>query len=290
MCSVAELKAKCQNPVTQATRNRLDQFYMKSGIYFSWLLIKLGFSANGVTALSGLVCIIGGVLLAMRSPWLISLGIGCFVLFHILDCSDGQVSRYRKQASLYGHFLDGYMHFVFDAAFFGGIGIGALVSFFHVGLAVAAFVAMLVPIMFRLILYCGWTIICYERMNMIRAGREQYHDNVVDVDLDSQSPPTPKTLVKRIRTMIGPALSIFFSSNVPYAFFGLLVIQLITNRLFGAMYDLRIFLIIYVAIVGPLLIIRALRQRLRAKAFDKGYLRLFIHPGKIILPRDYFFN
>ncbi len=291
MVTIAELKVNCQNPVTQSTKNRLDQFYMKSAIYLSWLFIKLGLSANNVTVLSGLVCIFGGIMLAMRSPWLTLLGISCFVLFHILDCSDGQVGRYRKQSSLYGHFLDGYMHFVFDAAFFSGIGIGALISYFHISLVLAVFVALLVPIMFRLILYCGWTIICYERMNMIRAGREKSNDNVANIDLDAPTSELSKnTLPKKIRSILGPVLSIFFSSNAPYAFFCLLVIQLIVNRLFGAMHDFRIYLIVYVAIVGPLLIIRALRQRLKTKAFDKNYLRLFVRPEKISLPRDYFFQ
>ena len=265
---------------------------MKSAIYFSWFFIKLGLSANGVTVVSGLICLIGGVLLTARSIWLIFLGAACFILFHILDCSDGQISRYRKQSSLYGHFLDGYMHFVFDAAFFVGVGIGALTSHLNIGIALATIVAILVPIMYRTILYCGWTIICYERMNMIHAGRAQQIDNVAKIDLDYVTPEIRKKnpVGKRIRALIGPTLTVFFSSNAPYAFFILLIGQLVAKLLLNAVFDVRIYLIVYVAIVGPILIVRALRQRLKTNALDKNYLMLFFRPDKIELPRDYFFQ
>lgn len=74
--------------------------------YIAWLCIKLGISANQVTAFSGITIIAGCVLLAIGSYQMIIAGALLILLYLTLDGTDGTVARVTKTVSNYGHFLD----------------------------------------------------------------------------------------------------------------------------------------------------------------------------------------
>ena len=114
--SIAELRAVTQ-PVEISGRQNSEHwlgvpFFRKISPYQTRVLIKAGFSANGVTYLmitsgfmSGFVLLIpglpGGLLAAFFGQ-----------LQMILDCSDGEVARWRQTSSPAGVFLDKLGHYI----------------------------------------------------------------------------------------------------------------------------------------------------------------------------------
>ena len=116
MESIAKLRQICQSTRPGAYSDFLSTFYSKLSIYFTWCCLKMRMSANQVTVLSGMVSIAGGLMLSSDSKWIVLLGAICFHIFAILDWSDGEVARYRKQDGVSGHYLDWYMHFVSSTA------------------------------------------------------------------------------------------------------------------------------------------------------------------------------
>jgi hypothetical protein len=75
-------------------------------IYLTVLFLKVGLSANKVTALRLLPCIGAGVLLAFPQPeyWLLAWGL--LFVWEILDCCDGEIARYSGTPSLVGEYND----------------------------------------------------------------------------------------------------------------------------------------------------------------------------------------
>lgn len=65
-------------------------------VYLSWVLVMLGFSANGVTLLSGVSVVVGGVMLGFPEPVWWVVGAGFVFLYHALDHCDGEVARYYR--------------------------------------------------------------------------------------------------------------------------------------------------------------------------------------------------
>jgi phosphatidylglycerophosphate synthase len=68
----------------------------------TWLMIVVGLAAAGVLALPGLLPAVGAVVLIQ--------------LQLLLDCSDGEVARWRGQSSVVGVYLDRIGHWVTEAA------------------------------------------------------------------------------------------------------------------------------------------------------------------------------
>jgi phosphatidylglycerophosphate synthase len=72
----------------------------------AWLLVRLGFSANQVSYAGLLTSILAAGLMATGAPALVVLGAILFNFVAILDCTDGNIARLRKQASTYGQWVD----------------------------------------------------------------------------------------------------------------------------------------------------------------------------------------
>jgi len=95
--SIKELRKICQatreSPIYQM--NWFDRnFLRKLSIFFSKGFIKAGYTANQVTALDFFFVIVSGMYFALADSWGWLIGILCFVLYLIIDCSDGEVARY----------------------------------------------------------------------------------------------------------------------------------------------------------------------------------------------------
>ncbi len=88
------------------------------------LCIRLGISANQVTALSLLAGLTGCPLLIEGNAGSLLLGILCFVLANILDEADGAVARATRTSSGFGSWLDTGVGCVVHAGFFFSLGWG----------------------------------------------------------------------------------------------------------------------------------------------------------------------
>ena len=90
----------------------------------AWFFLALGWGPNGVTYLGALFCLIGFGFLIAGPPWAVWAGLGCFFVFGVLDCADGNVARVRKTASPWGEWVDAFGGYVAYATIL--IGAGAL--------------------------------------------------------------------------------------------------------------------------------------------------------------------
>jgi phosphatidylglycerophosphate synthase len=121
--SIAELRVICQQgPNWQVHQPWAFRQIRKVSIYLTWLMLHTPFTPNGVTLLGIFLAVVGGVLFAGTH---FGLGAAAIALSMICDFSDGEVSRYRKQQSKQGSFLDKVYHFTAHQSVFAGLSIGA---------------------------------------------------------------------------------------------------------------------------------------------------------------------
>jgi hypothetical protein len=79
---------------------------------------------NQLTLVSMLFGILGGVGFALGTPLGFVLGGTSFIVCDVLDCSDGQLARMKKNGTPVGRILDGVADYVSSFAAYLGIGIG----------------------------------------------------------------------------------------------------------------------------------------------------------------------
>jgi phosphatidylglycerophosphate synthase len=89
----------------------------------TWLALRLGLSANGVSYLSAIFSIGGGALFALEGFCLPLLGALLLNVFSVLDCVDGNIARVTRTASPWGGWADAVMGFVAYTAVFLSSGI-----------------------------------------------------------------------------------------------------------------------------------------------------------------------
>jgi len=120
MPTIAELRAATQ-PATIFERNSGEHWagrlYMRRlSPYCTRLLLRLGLSANAVTWLMIVVGLAAAAVLAL--PGVVA-ALGAVLLIQLqllLDCSDGEVARWREQRSPVGVYLDRIGHWLTEAA------------------------------------------------------------------------------------------------------------------------------------------------------------------------------
>ncbi|MCU1528756.1 MAG: transferase [Frondihabitans sp.] len=117
--SIAELKRVAQPPEVRSRANAehwTASLYLRNlSPYLTWVLLKTSISANGVT---GLMILVGwatafSLLLPGITGPLIALVLGQLQM--LVDCSDGEVARWRGTSSPAGVFLDKVGHYTTEA-------------------------------------------------------------------------------------------------------------------------------------------------------------------------------
>jgi phosphatidylglycerophosphate synthase len=102
-------------------------------ILFTWVFVRTPISANQVTIIQEILGIIGAILLAYgKFVW----GVLFLQLGYIMDCSDGEVARWKNQSSESGKFLDLIGHMIVIPFYFFGLGVGL---YFHFGNPITLF-------------------------------------------------------------------------------------------------------------------------------------------------------
>jgi phosphatidylglycerophosphate synthase len=149
---MATLRAVAQPPHTLGRRNAehwAGPLYLRKGsIHVTRWLLPTGLSANGVTWVMIVVGLAGAAALLVPGPWgavLAALGMQLQIL---LDCSDGEVARWRQQFSPAGVYLDRIAHYATEAALPIALGVradggpGSLGGWTTVGALVAVLVLL----------------------------------------------------------------------------------------------------------------------------------------------------
>ena len=148
MESIRELRKIVAKSSASHYAPRHDVIVRKISIYFTWLLLHTPISANQVTVLQIVVGVIGGLMLMPASyAWNLA-GIALLQLSYVLDCSDGEVARYRKQSSVNGVFLDLIGHEIVIPLMYFGLAVGEFQRSGRVELLVLGFAAGLFSLRF----------------------------------------------------------------------------------------------------------------------------------------------
>lgn len=285
MNSISELRKLCQNTRPAIYSDFLSRFYYKVSIYFTWICLKIGLSANQVTVLSGVIAIIGGLLLIPDSKTLTILGVICFHLFCILDMSDGEVARYRKQGGVTGHYLDWYMHFVSSTALLIGLFLASNESLDSAILTGIGLLAVITPIMEKSVQNAGWTVICWTRLRDIK-NKSTGLCNEQKMEITKKPYSHQRSLLyRRIRFLLLSPLQDHWLPTI------LLIIAIADYLLFlvGVPFIKYKFLILlYIGVVGPVNIYINVRKMVMSQALSDGYRRLACPDRKIKLPEDDF--
>lgn len=134
--SIKELREICQkktqlynkkgeeNTSYPAKEYIYDRFLRLVSIYITKLFLYTPITSNQVSVLSMVVGIVAGLCFISQKFIFWFAGFLLLQLFHFLDAVDGEVARYRKDASPIGKVFDVLAHNVVIAAFFIGITIG----------------------------------------------------------------------------------------------------------------------------------------------------------------------
>src|SRR5215213_4649435 len=119
MPSIAELRAATQ-PASIFARNSGEHwagrlYVRRLSPHLTRRLVPTRITPNGVTWLMIVVGVLAAVLLAIPGVWT---ALGAVVLIQVqilLDCSDGELARWRGQSSPVGIYLDRFGHWVTEA-------------------------------------------------------------------------------------------------------------------------------------------------------------------------------
>ena len=129
MPSIAELRAETQpdwllaRPGAEHWAGRL--YMRRLSPYLTRLIIRTPLPANGVTALIIPAGLLGAFALTFAGIWPAVLAVLLIQLQLLLDCSDGEVARWRKQFSPIGVYLDQLAHYSTEAAIPAALGVRA---------------------------------------------------------------------------------------------------------------------------------------------------------------------
>jgi phosphatidylglycerophosphate synthase len=114
-----ELKKKCKSDHGRMYKRA----FKKVSIYFTWGFLRLGVTANQVTALSALVAISASYFFLQPEPlnWII--GWGVLQLFNLLDTCDGEIAKCTKPTK-FGSMFDKCTHVIAESLTLFAAGIG----------------------------------------------------------------------------------------------------------------------------------------------------------------------
>jgi phosphatidylglycerophosphate synthase len=127
--TIAELRAVAQ-PDTVVGRVSGEHwagrlFHRHLSIYVTRMLLPTGLTPNAVTASMFLTGVGAALLLAIPHLWAVALAALVIQVQGILDCTDGELARWRGQSGPVGVYLDRLGHYVTDGCLAVGVGVHA---------------------------------------------------------------------------------------------------------------------------------------------------------------------
>src|SRR5690625_146087 len=135
---LSEVRRRAQPPEVIARRNAehwSGRLYLRRlSIHLTRLLVPTVISANGVTWMMALVGVIGAVVLVIPSWWALVICALLMQLQVLIDCSDGEVARWRGTSSAVGIYIDRIGHYFTEALLPVGFGIHVDGGVNHIGM------------------------------------------------------------------------------------------------------------------------------------------------------------
>lgn len=253
-----------------------DGVFVPPSIWLTWLFLRLGWSGNAVSVLSGVVALAGACLMAGRDARLVAIGSFGYMLFYMLDYVDGSVARIREQSGIGGQYVDWTMHAVSAVGIAAGLFAGAMLATgpWIIPLGVLTVVAAALSLdRYSL----GWFAICMHYQQERVKG------------IPATGPRKARQARKKrpIHRLFRNASTTFFHEN--YAIFLLPSLAIAQLALPPLGVDFRVILIV----VGGVFYFPAVLFDIWILAsegrVDDAYIRLFISDEVPRLPEDHYF-
>ncbi len=109
-------------------------FYRPLAFLLVKIIYRTNITPNELTVTAIIVGIVAGFFYAEGSPAYIAYGAALFLLHNIIDCSDGQLARLKKNGTHAGRIIDGLADYISTGAVFIGLGIGYPDRHYHLAI------------------------------------------------------------------------------------------------------------------------------------------------------------
>jgi hypothetical protein len=276
--SFNEVKNTCANGRFFSYEGFNDRLFVPPAIFLVWVFVRLGWSGNAVSVLSGVVAITGAILISSQEAIYILIGSFGYMIFYLLDYVDGGVARINKQGSISGQYFDWIFHVIAAVGFAAGIFSGALAN---TGSWVIPFgVLFLISSALALDRYAlAWFSICmYRQQQQIYDLEDEQIPAVIQDDI---KPWSFFKLPRNLSTLI-------FHEN--HIIFLLPVLSLIHFLYASSGIDFRIILVVLGGVLYFPVICYDIWRMTVEKKIDTAYQKLFFDQEKPVLPEDHFFK
>lgn len=252
-----------------------DRLFVPLATFLVWVFVRLGWSGNAVTLLSGVFSVAGAVLIASDEPFIVLIGSFGYMIFYLLDYVDGGVARYNKKSGIGGQYFDWIMHVVSSIAIATGLFIGALNV---TGDWIAVF-GILTVIASALLLdrhSFAWFSICmHHQQNQVKG--------VEFSQTDFDYKPRKESIVYRGFRYL--SLGLFHED---YAIFLLPIFATIHYFFTSELIDFRVVLILVGGLVYfPVMLYEVWKLNVDGRV-DNAYQKIFIEKSMPNLPDDHF--
>ena len=281
MLSYSQVKKRCVEERFFKYSRWRGFIFLEPSFFLTWIFVNLGWSGNAVSALSGVVTIIGGILLASQNNLVVFIGSFAYMLFYLLDYVDGSVARYQNQGGMSGQFIDWLMHSVSGLSIVLGIFLGALQA---VGYGLVPFgIVTIVCISLMLDRFSfAWWALCMYRQQSLVAGAD---DTYPGLDLKQNNAISlPHKFFKYVSLCLFHERSLVFL--LPLLAGGSLFLEWVDIPIV----DFRVILVVFGSTVLPIFIIFELISMVKHKKIEKAYVKIFHSDDCPVLPDEHFFK
>src|SRR3989344_6063366 len=122
--SYREVKRRQLEDFRTYPTGNLYNIYRHFSTPFTYLSLRRGITPNQITIVYFFCCILGGIFLAFGTYLSMLIGAFFFIIFKVLDDSDGEVARIQKSHSIEGVYLDRIGHYIYSLSLGMGLAVG----------------------------------------------------------------------------------------------------------------------------------------------------------------------
>ncbi len=99
-------------------------FFRPLAAVFVKIIYPTNITPNQITTVALIIGVIGGWMYVFNSPSYLAIAATLLIIYDVLDCSDGQLARLKKNGTFFGRILDGVSDYFVSIAIYLGIGFG----------------------------------------------------------------------------------------------------------------------------------------------------------------------
>ncbi len=178
------LKASRSNDVKN---RRLHFFSSKFSIYFSWIFINLGISANGVTSIFFLTGLAGAILFSYENLVAVVIAYSLWRLHIIFDICDGEVARFTQKFSINGAYWDYMIHSIIYPITYSSICISLFYKFSDINFLIIAVFGSIVVSQLLAVKNNYYRAMLFNRLrlNIKQSESKRSHTNAFIINISS---------------------------------------------------------------------------------------------------------